>query len=137
MGKIFGHSGKSYWQGKFWQISNSQCICRTCFPCICEYLARKILANGSQFAKFANFSPTKIFLCTPVRYILDSLRSYLLHIFQFLFGTPNYLESQIKMRNLVATLFYFVAYPLIKFLCQWFLCSGFSCLSEKLCLPVF
>ena len=27
-------------------------------------LVRKILANSSPFAKFANFSPTKIFLCT-------------------------------------------------------------------------
>ena len=41
----------------FWRISNSQCICHICFPCI-WILVRKILVN---VAKFTNFFPTKIF----------------------------------------------------------------------------
>ena len=37
-GKILvNHTGKSYWQGKFWQISYSQCICQIHFWCFCEY----------------------------------------------------------------------------------------------------
>ena len=62
VGENFGnHTGKSYWRGKIWQISNNQCICQIRFPCICEYWQGKFLANGAQLAKFAKFFLPKFF----------------------------------------------------------------------------
>ena len=64
---LANYTGKSYWRGKFWQISYSQCICQIHFQCICALLVRKLLANSSQFAKFANFFPLKF---SHIRYCL-------------------------------------------------------------------
>ena len=33
---------KAIGKGKFWRISNSQCICHIHFPCICEYWQGKV-----------------------------------------------------------------------------------------------
>ena len=69
-GKILvNHEGKSYWWGKFWWISNSQCIYHMHFPCIREYLRGKFwrMAHNSRSPIL---SPTKIFSCIiiPNRY---------------------------------------------------------------------
>ena len=34
---LANHASKSYWRGKIWRISNSQCIWYIRFLCICEY----------------------------------------------------------------------------------------------------
>ena len=50
-GKIMAnHEGNSYWWGKIWWISYSQCIWHIHFLCICEH--------------WWIFSPTKTFPCT-------------------------------------------------------------------------
>ena len=67
---LANHTGKSYWRGKFWQISNSHIGAYAIYVFL-WILARKILANGSRFAKFANFSPTENFLCTVFVFLFD------------------------------------------------------------------
>ena len=54
---LVNHANKSHWPRKIW---NSWC---PWYIFVFRILMRKILANGLQFAKFTNFSPTKIFPC--------------------------------------------------------------------------
>ena len=61
MTELVNHTGKSYWWGKIWRKINSQCIYHNTFSVYLWLMVRKILVNGSQFSKFANFPPTKIF----------------------------------------------------------------------------
>ena len=64
-GKILAnYAGKSYWRGKIWRISNSQCTCHIHFPCICEYWRGKSWRMVQNLPNSLIFSPTKIFPCT-------------------------------------------------------------------------
>ena len=63
-GKILAnHRGKSYWRGKLWQITYSQCICQIHFWCICEYWRGKSWRIADDSPNLPIF-PRQIFPCT-------------------------------------------------------------------------
>ena len=53
--------GKSYWRGKIWRISYSQCICQIHFQCICEYWQGKLWRIADNSPNSSISFPHQIF----------------------------------------------------------------------------
>ena len=110
-GKILAnHAGKTYWRGKCWRISNSQCI--PYLFSVCANIHDVNLANGSQFAKFTNFTHTKIFPCTVnqiLKYISNSQQIYAFS-FSFCTSTNMQLKLFVALYNLPIHIILFFEY---------------------------
>ena len=91
---LANHTGKSYWWGKIWQISYSQCICQIHFWCICEYWQGKFWRITHDLPNSPIFSPAKYFLC------IRSLHLCIVENFLWILKTANLLLSSCYNNNL-------------------------------------